>query len=504
MSNKKSIIKQCVGITSATVLMTMAVSVGTGHGASQKPSQITSSQQLDNQNEIRQITRIIKIDDPYKGMQTVKQTVTFKRIANNWQPQAPSIWSSFFTPNYDDFEPSILQVQAQPVSADDSDQTISVTYHQYKITDRERLVEARPSFYGYDENFKFTGKVLNTTTLKVGQWYDVPPAPKGFEYCFPESVPKRLKLYQSRQEPFKLVIRPLQKLNEQPGGKKDDQEATNNEQLITQPEEKKLVTTGSQTELLTSNDSETQTTVAQQQDQGQQTAPPSSKDEETQSKQLGKDTESQTDNHEISTSDTQTEEVNVEQQESQTDEVQKNDHATQTELVDEKQPNQSRIEEKVDPVSQVALIGDDHRPNHAKHESKNSANKVAKETQTEAVLRPNSESQKEQETQTTEAKPETDNQQVAESTQHDVQTPRNQQSDNEETSMRDADIQKILDQDSASLRELGSSKNKDKRQKTSLPQTGNQTDNRTIFVGLVITGLVTIITMLFWKQRRKE
>lgn len=457
MSNKKSIIKQCVGITSATVLMTMAVSVGTGHGASQKPSQITSSQQLDNQNEIRQITRIIKIDDPYKGMQTVKQTVTFKRIANNWQPQAPSIWPSFFTPNYDDFEPSILQVQAQPVSADDSDQTISVTYHQYKITDRERLVEARPSFYGYDENFKFTGKVLNTTTLKVGQWYDVPPAPKGFEYCFPELVPKRLKLYQSRQEPFKLVIRPLQKLNEQPGGKKDDQEATNNEQLITQPEEKKLVTTGSQT-----------------------------------------------DNHEISTSDTQTEEVNVEQQESQTNEVQKNDHATQTELVDEKQPNQSRIEEKVDPVSQVALMGDDHRPNHAKHESKNNANKVAKETQTEAVLRPNSESQKEQETQTTEAKPETDNQQVAESTQHDVQTPRNQQSDNEETSMRDADIQKILDQDSASLRELGSSKNKDKRQKTSLPQTGNQTDNRTTFVGLVITGLVTIITMLFWKQRRKE
>ena len=184
--------------------------------------------------------------------------------------------------------------------------------------------------------------------------------------------------------------------------------------------------------------------------------------------------------------------------------MQKNDHATQTELVDEKQPNQSRIEEKVDPVSQVALMGDDHRPNHAKHESKNNANKVAKETQTEAVLRPNSESQKEQETQTTEAKPETDNQQVAESTQHDVQTPRNQQSDNEETSMRDADIQKILDQDSASLRELGSSKNKDKRQKTSLPQTGNQTDNRTTFVGLVITGLVTIITMLFWQQRRKE
>lgn len=303
MNNKKSIIKQCVGITSATVLMTMAVSVGTSHGASQKPSQITSSQQLDNQDEIRQITRTIKIDDPYKGMQTVKQTVTFKKVANNWQPQTPSNWLSFFTPNYDDFEPSILQVRAQPVSANDSDQTVSVIYHQYKITDRERLVEARPSFYGYDENFKFTGKVLNTTTLKVGQWYDVPPAPKGFEYCFPESVPKRLKLYQSRQDPFIMLIRPLQKLNEQPEGKKDDQKVTNNEQLITQPEEKKLVTTGSQTELLISNDSETQTTVTQQ-DQGQQTTPSSSKDEETQSELLGKDAESQTDNHEISTSDT--------------------------------------------------------------------------------------------------------------------------------------------------------------------------------------------------------
>lgn len=494
MSNKKSIIKQCVGITSATVLMTMAVSVGTGHGANQKPSQITSSQQLDNMGEVRQITRTIKIDDPYKGMQTVKQTVTFKKVANNWQPQAPINWPSFFTPNYDDFEPDILQVQAQAVSANDSDQTILVTYHQYKITDRERLVETRPSFYGYDENLKFTEKVLNTTTLKVGQWYDVPPAPKGFEYCYPELLPKRLKLYQSRQEPFKLVIRPIQTLSEQPGGKKDDQKSTNNEQLINQPEEKKLVATGSQTELLTSNDSETQTTVAQQQDQGQQTDPSSSKDEEIQSKLLGKDAESQTDNHEISASDTQTEKVNVKQQESQTDELQQEDHATQTELLDEKQPSQTIVEEKSDPV----LTGDDHRPNHANHES----NRITKETQTEEVLRPNSASQKEQETQTTETELKNDNQQVA--TQHDSQAARFQQSDNEETPMRDADIQKILDQDSASLRELGSSKNKDKRYKVKLPQTGNQTDNRTTFVGLVITGLVTIITMLFWKQRRKE
>ena len=80
MSNKKSIIKQCVGITSATVLMTMAVSVGTGHSASQKSGQTTINQQLSNRDEVRQITRTIKIDDPYKGMQSVKQAVTFKRL----------------------------------------------------------------------------------------------------------------------------------------------------------------------------------------------------------------------------------------------------------------------------------------------------------------------------------------------------------------------------------------------------------------------------------------
>lgn len=80
MSNKKSIIKQCVGITSATVLMTMAVSVGTGHSATQKLDPTAINQQLDNRDEVRQITRTIKIDDPYKGMQTVKQTVTLKKL----------------------------------------------------------------------------------------------------------------------------------------------------------------------------------------------------------------------------------------------------------------------------------------------------------------------------------------------------------------------------------------------------------------------------------------
>ncbi|WP_431814370.1 LPXTG cell wall anchor domain-containing protein [Limosilactobacillus portuensis] len=500
MSNKKSIIKQCVGITSATVLMTMAVSVGTGHSASQKSGQTTINQQLSNRDEVRQITRTIKIDDPYKGMQSVKQTVTFKKIANSWQPQSLSIWPSFFIPNYDDFEPNTLQVRAQPVSVNDSDQTISVTYHQYKIADRERLVEARPSFYCYDETLKFTGKALSSTTLKVGQWYDVPLVPKGFEYCCPESLPKRLKLYQSRQDPFIVLIRPLQKLNEHPAEEKAEQKSANNEQLINQPEEKELVATGSQTELVPSNDNETQTTEIQRQDQGQQTPPPSSKDEESQSKQLGKDAEIQTDNHETRTNNTQTEKTTVKQEESQTDESPKNDHATQTDSLDEEQPSQNRIKKKADPAPHDALTGSDQCPNHDNHES----NEATKGTQTEIVLRPNSVSQKEQEAQTAEIETNNDNQQVVESRQNNSQTAQGQRSDNEETLIGDADIQKILDRDSASLKELSSSKNKDKQHRVKLPQTGNQTDNRTTFVGLLITGLVSIITMLFWKRRKKE
>ena len=87
--------------------------------------------------------------------------------------------------------------------------------------------------------------------------------------------------------------------------------------------------------------------------------------------------------------------------------------------------------------------------------------------------------------QTAEIETNNDNQQVVESRQDNSQTAQGQRSDNEETSIGDADIQKILDRDSASLKELSSSKNKDKQHRVKLPQTGNQTDNRTTFVGLL-------------------
>ena len=80
MSNKKSIIKQCVGITSATVLMTMAVSVGTGHSASQKSGQTTINQQLSNRDEVRQITRTIKLMIHTRGCNQLNRQSLLKRL----------------------------------------------------------------------------------------------------------------------------------------------------------------------------------------------------------------------------------------------------------------------------------------------------------------------------------------------------------------------------------------------------------------------------------------
>ncbi|MBD7894674.1 LPXTG cell wall anchor domain-containing protein [Limosilactobacillus sp. Sa3CUN2] len=339
MYNKKSIIKQCVGITSATVLMTMAVTAGTSHAAKSDPSSITSGQQFNNQDEIRQITRTIKIDDPYKGMQTVKQTVIFKKVANQWQALTPNFWSSFFAPNYDDFEPSIVQVRAQPVTADDQEETITVTYHQYKIPERQRLVEFRHTFYGYDDNFKFNSITWNSKLVKVGQWYDFPPAPKGFEYCQPEVLPKRLKLYQTDQEPFRLLIQPIQKINEQVGDKHEEQ--LEDKEQPSKNIDKDKTSTDTQTNLITHNDNETQT--EKNKDQNQQTDSPESRDGEVQTEKTGKDSGNQTMAPETSTHDSQTEEIKTKDQRNQTLKPEEKEGSTQTDSNTKDQITQTEL-----------------------------------------------------------------------------------------------------------------------------------------------------------------
>lgn len=367
MDNKKSIIKQCVGITSATVLMTMTIPAALSHAAVQ-PSSIMDSAQVNNQDEVRQVTRTIRIDDPYKGMQTIKQTVTFKKNANKWQVQAPGIWKSFYAPNYDEFKPDILQVRAQRVTPDDANQTVMITYHQYKIPERELLAENHQTFYAYDTDFNFLTLAWNTKRVKVGQWFEIPPAPKGFEICYPEVLPKRLKLYSSRQEPYRILIRPVQEIIEH---KEEDhvENPQDKDKVITPPEEK-LTTTGSQTDKVTSSDSDTQTEVIEHQDHGQQTEQVKGKDEGTQAEQEQTNSGTQTTNPETNIAETQTESETSTDQETQTQPIGYQDAGQQTE--------ESRRKDKG--------VQTEHQEKNAKDASSQTENNELKDTATQTDM----------------------------------------------------------------------------------------------------------------------
>lgn len=550
MYNKKSIIKQCVGITSATVLMTMAVTSGTSYAAKQTIDQATSSQQLGNQDEVRQVTRTIKIDDPYKGMQTVQQTVTFKKVANEWQAVTPSYWLSFFVPNYDEFEPNIYQVQFQPVTVNDQSQTVNIKYHQYHVPERQELVDYRQSFYGYDQNFEFNNRTWNAKLVLVGKWYDLPPAPDGFEYLYPEGLPKQLKLYQTSQGPYRLLIRPIQETNEQVVNH-DNEPAKDEQDNKQQPaakddpiqtDEETISNDETQTEQENTSDGGTQTELTK--DEGQQTERPDSKDQGVQSEQTMKDGSAQTiESGKVSQSDgmTQTDgpsvtesgnqtKLDTKDQKSQTEQSQKdnstqtdtqpvasqNSHSTQTELPTNKDQITQTDKAGRDDSSQTAV------PSVVDNDTQTENTNKDQDIQTEGFSVTDESTQVEEENEhpkvQPEKKPQISEEQVAISNNQQTLKPNSHYSepslgqkdgtsDENDTPIDNAEIQRVLDQDSAELKKLSSGKkvhsNKDGKIADKLPQTGNQTDNKTTLMGVLITGIVTAVTTLFWQKQQK-
>lgn len=212
MYTKKSIIKQCVGITSATVLMTMAVAAGTSHAADLKANQITNSQTTNNQDEVRQIVRTIKIDDPYKGIQTVKQVVEFKKVGSGWQATTPIFWPGYFAPNYDEFEPDTIQIKPQLITVNDKSETIMIKYHRYQLSERESLLKNRQGFYGRNDNFEYDNSFVRYSEwVKIGDWYEFPKPPKGYEYILSELLPKRLKMYHAPKKSITVLVQPIKK-----------------------------------------------------------------------------------------------------------------------------------------------------------------------------------------------------------------------------------------------------------------------------------------------------
>ncbi|MCI1975556.1 MAG: hypothetical protein LKJ51_06530 [Limosilactobacillus sp.] len=549
MYNKKSIIKQCVGITSATVLMTMAVTPSISHAAVQNTDQVASGQQLGNQDKVRQITRTIQIDDPYKGMQTIQQTVTFKKVANKWQAVTPSYWLSFFVPNYDEFEPNVYQVQFQPVTINDQNQTVNIKYHQYHVPERQELVDYRQSFYGYDQNFKFNGRTWNAKSTIVGQWYDLPPAPNGFEYLHPEGLPKRLKLYQTTLGPYKLLIQPVQKIDGQVVNHDNEleKEGPDNNQQQPEVKEEQVQTNGeatsseSQTEQEPTSDDGTQTELAK--NEGQQTERPDSKEQGVQSDQNNKDGSTQTIQPEIvsqNNQSTQTDATSVTEngnqtgldakdQESQTEQSQK-DNSTQTDTQPVVSQNSHSTQTESNSKDQVTQTEKAERDASSQTEASTVVNN---NTQTEST-------NEEQSTQTEGISVIDESTQVEENEQPQIYPEKGSQSPEEQVAILNnqitstsspnysrepsliksdsavdennspvdsTELQKILDQDSAELKKLSSDekshRNKNGKITDKLPQTGNQTDNRTTLMGVLITGIVTAVTTLFWQKRQK-
>lgn len=212
MYTKKSIIKQCVGITSATVLMTMAVAAGTSHAADLKANQITNSQTTNNQDEVRQIVRTIKIDDPYKGIQTVKQVVEFKKVGSGWQATTPIFWPGYFAPNYDEFEPDTIQIKPQLITVNDKSETIMIKYHRYQLPEREKLKGCRQSFYVRNDNLEYDDSLVqHLSNIKIGDWYKFPKPPKGYEYILSELMPKELKMYRASKGSITVLVQPIKK-----------------------------------------------------------------------------------------------------------------------------------------------------------------------------------------------------------------------------------------------------------------------------------------------------
>ncbi|MEY8441518.1 hypothetical protein AALA17_02500 [Lactobacillaceae bacterium 24-114] len=212
MSKKYPKIKKYVGITSATVLMT----IGTCSGISLvavNAQELPTSEHIQNQEDVKEVVRTIKVDDPYRGMQTITQVVRFAKHKDKWVAQTPNYWPTFILPNYDDFEPDISQVKAASVKPDDECQTITINYHQYRPSEREQLLSRMSTFYLFDENFQMTLSPVNVNQVKVGEWYCLPKPPKGYEYVDADALPKNFKAYHSIGNYYHLLVRPIQKEN---------------------------------------------------------------------------------------------------------------------------------------------------------------------------------------------------------------------------------------------------------------------------------------------------
>lgn len=289
----------------------------------------------------------------------------------------------------------------------------------------------------------------------------------------------------------------------------------------------------------TGKDNETQTTALSEKSTQAQTEGSSGKSEETQTESNNKDENNQTEGLHSQSISSQTEELK--EQNSQTELPAASSEGVQADLNKDRSDSTQQTEPKLvsNQETQVNLVGEHkgtqtHKLTKA-DEYTQSEERFGKSegSQTEMIINSDNATQTErlveELTTQTEQKEETNsstqtvNKGHKENSSNPSQTMETERmpkescsetqnnSDNgdntEKSFLDDSEIQKILDQDSKELKKLkGSSKHNKSvpNGKEKLPQTGNQTDNKTTIAGLGIISIITALIATFWKKKEKE
>lgn len=206
MSKRVSKIRSQLGITSATVLMTLAV------GSNCLVAPIQASTVDDNnvrtsiaaEKETQTVTRKIIVADPhFEQPQVHVQTVEFEKEGNKWRPTTSNFLPPFFPVQYENYKLSQTAVKPLVVSPGESIPDVNITYRQVDLS--HAVVQGNLSVVAEDTD---GGKTIHiNVSSKPGEWVDFPPAPAGYEYMCDHPD----KIYISRNG-VQYVYLPVKKL----------------------------------------------------------------------------------------------------------------------------------------------------------------------------------------------------------------------------------------------------------------------------------------------------
>lgn len=183
MSTRISKVKSQFGITSATVLMTLAVTgnclTAPIHAASTDNHPVVN-QPVEEKETTKYVGRKIIVRDPHMSSpQEYHQEVQFMKKGAQWVPVTSNFLPPFFPVQYENYTPD--QAATKPVVVS-SDARIPDVTIKYKPLDLKNVSSLNQGYFTVVAEDTAQGDVKVSTTGKVGEWVQFPPAPVGYEY----------------------------------------------------------------------------------------------------------------------------------------------------------------------------------------------------------------------------------------------------------------------------------------------------------------------------------